>query len=311
MNRKVYYIGIICLLLGSALFLFTSCTYPARNVLNPTIQITDQIGREVLLDKLPQRIISLAPSNTEILYALGLSDRVIAVTDYCNYPTEAKQKPSIGGFSTPNLEEIITLSPDLIMATGMHENRIIPQLEARGLTVMTLDPSTIDQVLEAITLTGKVAGREEMAAKIVENTNQRIGELTAKLDGLPAEQIPAVLYVVWHDPLKTAGSGTLQDELIIKAGGFNIAKKLNDYADISLEAVVQDNPAVIIAGTSHGSGQDQTYRYILTESRLRNINARLNGRIYTVDADLTSRAGPRIIDALEIFAAYIHPDLFL
>jgi iron complex transport system substrate-binding protein len=273
-------------------------------------EVVDQLGRTVVLDEPPQRIVSLAPSNSEILFALGLADRVVAVTDYCNYPPEAEAKPTIGGFSTPNMESIVALSPDLILATSIHEAKIIPQLESRGLTVLALNPKRIDDVLEAILLTGKVVGVDENAAELVTSMRQRIKAVTERTVGLAPEQKPRVFYIVWHDPLMTAGSGTLQDELVEKAGGLNIAHELVDYADISLEVVITANPGVIIAGAGHGSGADQTFQYAQTEPRLRDTEARRNDRIYAIDADLTSRPGPRVVSGLEMFAQFIHPELF-
>ncbi len=310
MKSKYHKICAIFLVSAIAFVSFTSCTsHPQSEAPSPTT-IMDQLGRTIALDKPPQRIISLAPSNTEILFALGLADRVVAVTGYCNYPPEAEEKPSIGGFSTPNIEEIVALSPDLLLATSRHESKIIPQLEERGLTVLALDPKTMDEVHESILLTGKVTGVEERAIELVDNMRQRIEAVTDRTAGLPPEQRPATFYIVWHDPLKTAGAETLQDELIQKAGGVNIARGLTDYANISLEVVVNENPAVIIAGTSHGSSEEQNYQYAKTESRLRDTDAQKSGRIYAVDSDLTSRAGPRIVDSLEQFAAFIHPELF-
>jgi iron complex transport system substrate-binding protein len=273
-------------------------------------EVVDQLGRTVVLGEPPQRIISLAPSNSEILFALGLADRVVAVTDYCNYPPEAEAKPTIGGFSTPNMESIVALSPDLILATSIHEAKIIPQLESRGLTVLALNPKRIDDVLEAILLTGKVVGVDENAAELVTSMRQRIKAVTERTVGLAPEQKPRVFYIVWHDPLMTAGSGTLQDELVEKAGGLNIAHELVDYADISLEAVITANPEVIIAGAGHGSSADQTFRYAQTEPRLRDTSARQHDRIYAIDADLTSRPGPRVVEGLDKFAQFIHPELF-
>lgn len=201
-------------------------------------------------------------------------------------------------------------SPDLILATSIHETKIIPQLEGKGLTVLALNPKTIDAVLGAILLTGKVAGVEKNAAELVDGMRQRIKAVTDRTAGLTPEQRPRAFYIVWHDPLQTAGSGTLQDELIQKAGGTNIAQGLTDYANISLEVVVRDNPEVIIAGVGHGSGQDQTFQYAQTEPRLRDTDARRNSRIYAINSDLTSRPGPRIVEGLEQLAQFIHPELF-
>ena len=310
MKSKFRQLCTICLVSAVALILLVSCAAPLKNAPPSPTEIMDQLGRVVALDKPPQRIISLAPSNTEILFALGLADRVVAVTDYCDYPPEAESKPSIGGFSTPNIEEIVALSPDLILAASRHENKIIPQLEDKGLTVLALNPKTLDGVLEAIVMTGKVTGKEAEAARLLSDMKSRINAVTDKTAGLPPEQRLGTFYIVWHDPLMAAGSETLHDELIQKAGGINIARELTDYADISLEAVIAANPQVIIAGAGHGSGQDQTFQYVKTETRLRDTHARRDNRVFVIDADLASRPGPRIVEGLEEFAAFIHPELF-
>ena len=274
------------------------------------IELTDQLGRVVKLDGIPQRIISIAPSNTEILFALGLADKIVAVTDYDDYPPEAEMKPSIGGFSTPNIEEIVALSPDIIIAASIHEDKIIPQLEAKGLTVLALDPNNLDEVLAAVTLIGKATGQEKEASGLVAEMQSRIKAVTDKTDSLSQEQKPRVFYIVWHDPLMAPGSGTFQDDLIRKAGGINIAQELTSWTTISLEAVIEANPEVMIAGVSHGSLTDLNFQFIKTEPRLRDTDARRNDRVYDVDGDLASRPGPRIIDGLEKFARFIHPELF-
>lgn len=302
----------ICLfvLLSLALLAGLSCSSPeAVNTKSP-IEITDQLGRVVKLDKIPQRIISLAPSNTEILYALGLADRVVAVTDYDNYPPEVKQKPSIGGFTTPNIEKIVSLSPDLVLATDIHQAQVIPNLEQRGITVMALAPKNLDDVLKAIVLVGKVTGTDKEASKLAADMQTRIKAVTDVTNNLPQSQRPRVFYITWQDPLMTAGSGTLEDDLIRKGGGVNIAQNLTGYPSISLEAVIQDNPEVIIAGVNMGTGADQPYQFAITEPRLRNTDARQHDRVYSIDTDLVARGGPRIVDALEQFATFIHPELF-
>jgi iron complex transport system substrate-binding protein len=303
----------VCLLFILLLLLLMggpSCTAPPAGKTGATVEITDQMGRAVKLDKAPQRIISLAPSNTEILFALGLADRLIAVTDYCNYPPQAKEKPSIGGFSTPNIEKVVSLSPDLILAASIHQKQIIPQLEAKGMTVFALAPRTLNEVLEAITLVGKIARHEKEASRLVTGMRSKIKAITDKTGNLTEAQKPRVLYVTWHDPLMTAGSGTLHDELIRTAGGVNVASKLSGYASISLETVIEANPQVIIAGVGMGTGAEAPLQFARTEPRLRNIEARLNNRLYGIDTDIVGRAGPRITDALEQFAAFIHPELF-
>ncbi len=274
------------------------------------IELTDQLGRVVKLDGTPQRIISIAPSNTEILFALGLADKIVAVTDYDDYPPEAEEKPSVGGYSTPSIEKLVAFSPDLILATSVHEDKIIPQLEAKGLTVFALAPNTLDEVLAAITLVGEATGQEKEASGLVAEMQNRIKAVTDKTDSLSQEKRPRVFYIVWHDPLLTAGSGTFQDDLIRKAGGINIAQDLTSWVTISLEAVIEANPEVMIAGVSHGSLTDLNFQFIKTEPRLRDTDARRNNRVYDVDGNLVSRPGPRIVDGLEKFARFINPELF-
>lgn len=139
MKSKLWSGIAFCLVSIAMLSLFVSCAAPANEAAPSLIEITDQLGRTVKLDRTPQRIISLAPSNTEILFALGLADKVVAVTNLCDYPPEAKEKPNIGGFTTTNIEKVIALSPDLVLATSIHEKTIIPQLEQKGLAVLASD----------------------------------------------------------------------------------------------------------------------------------------------------------------------------
>ena len=310
MKSKACRLGVFFLVSLIVLALLVSCAPPPKEVTSYLIEVTDHLGRVVKLGRIPQRIVSLAPSNTEILFALGLADKVVAVTDYCDYPPEAKEKPSIGGFSTPNIEELVALSPDLILATSIHEKRIIPQLEGKGMAVFALNPKTLDEVLEAINLVGEITGREEEASGLVAEMQHRIKAVTDKADGMPENERPRVFYIVWHDSLMTAGSGTLQDDLIEKTGGINIARDLAGYAIISLEVAIAANPEVMIAGGGHGSGEDLTFQFAKAEPRLKDIDARQNNRVYMVDSDLSSRPGPRIVDGLEKFAEFIHPELF-
>ncbi len=296
---------LILLLLSLLIGLVAGCQPQSR-----TGAFTDDLGREINIDYIPQRIISLAPSNTEILFALGLGDRVVGVTEYCNYPPEAQTKSQVGGFRTVDVERIVALEPDLILADDIHEAKVIPALEALGLTVVALAPVTIDEVLSDLSLVGKITGNDKEAASLIASLENRVKAVTDKTDGLPAEQRPRVFYTVWHDPLMTAGSGTHFEDLIQKAGGHNVARDLDGYVDISLEAVIEANPEVMITGVGHGSGDDLPFRFLQDEPTLRDTDARQNNRVYQMDADLVSRPSPRLVEALEVFAGLIHPELF-
>lgn len=306
---KTKLLGILLILLS----LFVACAAPTEEMKEVTsfpIEVTDQAGRVVKLEKVPERIISLAPSNTEILFALGLGDKVVAVTDYCNYPPEAEEKPSIGGFSTPDVERVVSFSPDLVLATSIHQKEVIPALERRGLTTFILEPQTLDEVLESITLVGEVTGREEEASLLVAGMQSRIKAVTDRTDNLPEAERPRVFYLVWHDPLMISGAGTLHHELIQKAGGRNIFPDVTGFKSVDLETLIARDPQVMIAGIGMGTGEDEPLQYLKTESRLQDTEAGKNGRIYGVDMDLTGRDGPRIVDALEQVAKCIHPEIF-
>jgi iron complex transport system substrate-binding protein len=303
-------IGTICTAAALFTVLFTSCDKAPETTAVTPIVIIDQLGRTVTLNTLnPQRIVSLSPSNTEILFALGLNERIAGVTDYCNYPPEAKNKPSIGAYDTPNIEQLIALNPDLVLVTEVHEAKIIPQLESKGIAVIGLKPKSVNEVMASISLVGNATGKNKEAAKLTADLQERIGHVTNKTIKLADTMKPKVFYIIWHEPLWTAGSGTMHDELIQMAGGVNIAHNLSWYADISLETVIEANPEVIIAGVNMGTGEDAPLLYAQTEPRLKDTDALKNNRVYSLDMDIVSRPGPRIVDAMENFLAVIHPEL--
>ena len=289
--------------------LLGACATPAEEETGPR-EFIDQLGRTVTLDGIPERIISIGPSNTEILFAIGLADKVVAVTDYGDYPEEATLKESVGSYIKPDIEQIVGLSPDVIFATNVHAEEVIPALERVGITVIALDPANFDEILEAIELIGEVTGNQDEAEDLVSEMTKRLKAITDKTSGLSAAERPRVFYVVWYDPLMSAGSDTFQDDLIAKAGGTNIAKDLTGWVTIGLETVLEANPEVMIAGVNHVNIDDQNFLFIKAEERLSDTDARQNGRVFEIDANLVSRTGPRIIDGLEALAALIHPDLF-
>ena len=276
----------------------------------PPGNIVDGLGRSVTIDKIPQRIVSLAPSNTEILFALGLGDKVIGVTEYCNYPQEAMTKPKVGGFSNVDIEKVVSLEPDLVLATHIHGKTVIPTLEELGLTVVAITPGSLNEVLDSITLVGKITGQSREASKLINDLGTRIEAVMDKTRILSPDQKPRVFYITWHDPLMTAGTETLADDVISSAGGQNIAYDISGDKAINLETVIYRDPQVIVASVGMGSGEDLPWQYVQTEPRLKNTQALLNDRVYKIDGDVIHRPGPRIVDALEQMAQFIHPELF-
>jgi len=283
---------------------------PVQSKLVFPVDITDQMGRQVRIEEMPERIVSLSPSNTEIVYALGLGEKLMGVTEFCDYPEAAKDKPKVGGYSTVDIERVVEINPDLILATNIHKDEVIPALEKVGLPVVCLDPITLEEVLEAITLTGKCTGKEEEASQLVNEMRGRIEAITTKTANLTEAQKPKVFFIMWHDPLMSVGLG-LRHDIITEAGGINIVGELGEeYPSVSLEWVIDKDPEVIIAGVGMGSGEDLTFQFVLDEERLADVDARLNNRVYQIDLDLVGRPAPRIVQGLELMAKMIHPEIF-
>jgi len=272
--------------------------------------VIDDLGRSVRLDKVPQRIVSLSPSNTEIVFALGLDDKVVGVTTFCDYPEAAKAKPKVADFSKVDMERVVSVQPDLILATNIHKETVIPALERLGIAVLAVFPETLDKLIADIRLIGEATGKEREAGQLVASMEGQIRTVTGKTGALSSADRPMVLHLTWYDPLWTTGSGTMVDNLITKAGGRNIASDLTGHKNIDLETVIQRNPQVIIVMGGHGEAGDKLYNYVLNEPRLKVTQAVANQRVYKIDADLYARTTPRTVEALEQLARLIHPELF-
>jgi iron complex transport system substrate-binding protein len=275
------------------------------------LTIVDDLGRTVQIEKLPQRIVSLAPSNTEMIYALGLEDKLVGTTDYCDYPEAAKSKPRVASYTTPDLEKVVSVQPDLILAEAIHEKTALPAMEKLGLTVIVMSATSVDTVLNDIKLIGQINGKSRAAATLVDSLNGRIQEVVLKTVTLTPEQRLRVLYVVWHDPIWTMGRNTFISDLIWKAGGVNIfADDFEKSRVVSLESIIQKNPQVILV-SGMGTSGDMIYKNIVKETRLLGVDAMRNNRIHKIsDANLTERPGPRIVDGLEEVAKLLHPEIF-
>lgn len=278
---------------------------PTPEVKKFPIKLVDQLGREVVIEDEPLRIISLAPSNTEILFALGLGERVVGVTEFCNYPPEALEKEKIGGFSNPSIEKIIALEPDIVLATSIHRKTVIPELEKRGIKVFALAPKNMDEIFEGIELCGLLFGVERRALLLVKEMRGVIKEVRDRVKGREKKK---VFYLTWHEPIWTSGSGTFAHELIEIAGGENIFGDKKGWIMVTLEEVIERDPEVIVASTGHGEARDLPFNWAKTDERLSAISARKEGRIYQIDADLITRPGPRIVEALKLLSEMIHPE---
>ena len=296
------------MLIGIALSA-AACSTGNSTTSNDSMQITDQLGRTVTFNSTPQRIISLAPANTEILFALGLGDRVVGDTTYCDFPAAAQNVSKIGGFSDPNIERIIELNPDVVFAAPIDEATVITQLEVSKIKVVVLAPTTINETYAAIELIGNVTGVQKTADTLVESMKTRINAVTSLVANLSDDERPNVFYIVWNDPLMSAGDDTLPGQLIELAGGKNIFANLSGYQNVDPESVLAGDPQVIIVGTSMGTGGDAPFQWAQNDSLLQGTEAYKEGKILSINTDLTGRYGPRIVDALEEMFQKIHPDL--
>ena len=275
------------------------------------ITLTDDLGREVTIEKLPQRIVSLAPSNTEMLFALGLGDKIVGTTDYCDYPEAAKSKTRVSGYSTPDLEKLVSVEPDFIVAESIQEKTVLPALEKLGIPVFVTSATSIDIILKDIEALGKINGKSKAAEKLIAKMTQRIEAITSRTTSLTQDDRPQVLYVIWFNPIWTMGSNTFTDDLITQSGGINIfSADFEKSRVVSLEAVVNKNPQVIIV-SAMATSAEMIFNSIKKETRLVTVDAIENNRIYKIsDSNIIERPGPRIIEGLEEMAKLIHPELF-
>ncbi|MDI6860699.1 MAG: helical backbone metal receptor [Caldisericia bacterium] len=268
----------------------------------PKITIKDDLYNEVTFYEKPKRIISLAPSNTEILFALGLKDEIIGVTEFCNYPEEAKKKEKIGGFSNPNLEKIYSLKPDFVFGIRGNPIDLFINLKKLNIKNLAFDPKSLDDLFNLILTIGKVVDKREEAKELVKNLNERRFKILEEAKKLKKRK---VYLEIWNNPYMSVGKNTYLNEIIEEVGGINIASKATgDWPILSQEFIINENPEVIII-TYMGQNIDD----ILKRPGWQNIDAVKNRRVYIFEKeDLIFRLGPRIIDGMEELFKLIHKD---
>ncbi|MBE0478758.1 ABC transporter substrate-binding protein [Candidatus Aerophobetes bacterium] len=266
-------------------------------------EMVDDFGEKVTVSKKPEKIVSLSPSNTEILFAIGAGDKVVGVTEYCDFPLEVLKVDKVGGFSTPNIEAIVAKSPDLVVAAYRTGEENIQRLKELGLTVIALHPESLQDVLGNITLVGKATGYEEDAEKLVKRLQEKINLIKEKSESIPEEKRPRVLWLMWYPELWTAGDETFFHELLLIAGGKNIAHDLKGWKIISREIVLARNPQIILCSSM--GGKQSFLPQFLNDSQLAHTEAVKKGQIYELDPNTIERPGPRIVDGLEAISSYI------
>jgi iron complex transport system substrate-binding protein len=269
---------------------------------------TDDMGRAISIKKSPERIVSHVPAITEILFALGLGDKVVGVSDFCDYPEEAKTKRSVGNYFDPSIERIVALNPDLVLTDGHSEG--VKQLDSLGIAFLVIDPKDFDGIFRDIELIGQATGTEARAKKLVDQMKADVARITNQVKG--AQKVKA-FYVIDATDLNnpwTAGPGSFVDSLINMAGGENVAAKaVAPWVQFSIEQVVNADPEVIILPAKHGTAFTMPQE-LQGHPAWRQTTAVKQGRIHTIDSDLVDRSGPRIVQGLEEIAKILHPELF-
>ena len=279
----------------------------------------------------PKRIVSLSPSNTEMLFAVGAGNKVVGVTDHCDYPEELLQKlkkhqtVSVGGYWNPSVDSIKSLKPDLIVASSHHCTvktnycktncirkceqtiKIAKKLESLGFNVLILSPHSLDDVLDQILLIGNITGNVMEAEALVLNLKKRINAVTINLK--KTSKKPKVYFEVWNNPYISVNSKTWIGDLLDLAGGTNIfADSVTEWPIISSKEIIKKNPDIMIfpvipdVPRFWGSFED-----IKKRQGWHNVNGILNNRLYEIPRDFISRPGPRLVDALELLVTMINP----
>ena len=250
------------------------------------------------------RYVSLAPSTTEILFALGVGEELVGVSTYCDYPPEAHSKPTVGDFSQPNMEKIASLKPDRVFCTGLEQSPTIDSLKKLGMPVCVSNPMNLTELYDSIREIGALVNRPEKARELVDSMRRGVEECRAK--ALRAGKRPKVFFEVWSNPLMTAGKGSFIDELIGIAGGINVCHEtLRPYCRVSEETVIHNDPDVIVLLCMVDANPVERLRKRLGWE---NISAVRNKRVYNdIDRDTLARPGPRLVDGLRELQKRLYP----
>ena len=291
---------IIKLLIGTAVFFTLYPSAQARIV-------TDQLGRKISIPDNPQRVVALAPSITEIIYALEQQHRLKGVTLFSDYPEAAKNLPVVGSYVHLDLEKIVALRPDLCIAIkDGNPKEVIDRLDSLKIPVYAVDPQNLDSVMETLEEIAQLLNAEDRAKVLIGLMKSRIGRVTSRI-ATTADR-PRVFFQIGISPIVSVGSDTFIHEIIVLAGGRNLAEGRIPYPRFSQEQVLGLSPEVLILTSMARTG---AFEKAKTQwERWPQLDAVRSGRIHLVDSNLFDRPSPRLVEALEVMARLIHPELF-
>ncbi len=290
--------GIVCLVLA---------LWPAAVLSGDNKQVTDLLGRQVTIPVNPQRVVALAPSVTEIIYALGAEDKLSGATRFSDYPEPARNLPKVGSYVHLDLERIVALRPDLCIAVkDGNPKHVISKVEALGISVFAVNPIDLESVMETISAIGGLIGARPAASRVVGDMHRRIAAVRLALDGVDTR--PRVFFQIGIDPIVSAGSDTFINELIVRAGGENLAAGGVPYPRFSREQVLDMKPEVIvITSMARGAIFEAVKAYW---SQWPGMPAVKHNRIFLQESNIYDRPTPRMVDGLESLSKILHPDRF-
>ncbi len=276
-----------------------------------TVTIVDRLERTVHFPKTPQRIVSISPETTELLFALGLGERMVGVTEHCDYPPAAKQvaKVGIGTVESISRERIIAVQPDVIFCKWDNHEPLIETFERFQIPIVGMGSENLKGLFEEARLIGKVTGTSDQAEQLVMQMEQRLQRLLQRVPKSTERGRPTVFYQVWDDPLMTVTPGSFIGEVLTLAGLKNIIDEgPNRYPTVNAEVVIANDPDIILTAASRSPATK--IEAILKRPGWSQLSAIKHRRVYTISGDEISRCGPRLLDALEqvIQTVYADPD---
>jgi len=272
--------------------------------------VADMLGRPIAIPERPLRLVSLAPSITETIFAVGRGEWLVGVTAVCDFPAAARALPKVGGIAAPSLEQIVRLRPDLVFTTAEGNARdLLDQLERLGLATFALRPDSYGGVLQSILAVGRGLAADPAARRVVDDLERSVRAVRERVTGRPR---PRVLYLIWTDPLIAAGAGTYLDDLLGLAGGQNIVwERTGSYPRLNWERVVDRAPEVILlADHREDSGRAATGSGDMPAEwqAWRAVPAIRTGRVLAIPSNTILRPGPRVGEGLDRLARAIHPE---
>lgn len=280
---------------------------PTQPVPASFVEVTDEAGRHVRIPQPVRRIVSLAPSLTETIYALGIQDRLVGDTDYCDYPADAQTKTKVGGAINPSLEQIVALRPDLVLVTkSLNRIETVRALDDLHIPAYATDPHTVEDVISSTERLAEVLGIPEAGESLAQDLHRRLSDLKSRLAALPPRR---VLFVVWAEPLISAGKGTFIADALRLAGGISVIDSAQDWPQINLEEAVRLQPDVLVFAATHPQAEARDFAALAERPGWRDLDA-VRGRRFAVISDAVNRPSPRLITAIEELAGQLHPEAF-